>query len=601
MGIPLVDNDRMHRRSFVTGSATTLALAACGNGAAGERSEQPDDVSGETKLLGRGIHLLKLGPRGNHYTNDGNMTPGVIQSLTDPGLGQFSVITLRGADNQATIIRGIDSTNATVGQHYLFYNHMKEPDDNGDDLKDCGQVVFNHEDPDAVSPSDQIICPQALPFKCPVFGVVELSYESDCRWHIVEGSGGFFHTCTAQNYRVYPNFLAPPIGPGIVNNWNPTAQSTYDGGLNFLAGGDGAAENYTLFRIPTDRAGAYLTGFAPNAGKQADLATLGGVKIFYNQGPGTLTLAHLHSDSEPAHQFDCPNGIDLPLGPGETAFICSMMGDPVPLSQWAVIGLAKYNNNNFASASVSGLLTSAQLVLGPSNGRYPEVGTLPPASAGIIHDLDVGDAAYQIRLVSHPSGSLIGGLVSALDGIPPRGERHLIVNAGNGPIALVNGDDESLVNNRFEMPATIIGAPPVIIPSLGAVEIFKDDTDSWKPIAAAAAPPISITDETLLAASGNVDDWSPCDVMTRWPFLFATWIRFVPGAGLTLRTMNPALYDGQTFRITNYNATITIANQQSTGMTGVGIICPGLTPFTLGPFVTVNLIFDGRNNIYVLA
>ncbi len=314
----------MHRRSFVTGSATTLALAACGKESNGDPTTAQD--AGATEPL------FSLGPRQDQLGDGVNMVTGTINPYTDPALGSFSVITLKGADNQATRITGIDAARVTADRSVVLFINLSESG------IDCGQVVFKHQDASADA-ANRIICPAALDYYLPIFGAVFAIYGSDLRWHLVTDNG-YAKYVTAQALRLYPNALTPLVGPGIVNNYNPTALSSYAAGEG-LAGGDLRFEEYSLIRINTAAGETYLTGLSPNAGTDANVATLGGVKLLLNVGSGTLTIAHLNDASTPGRQFLCPGGVDFTLQPHECAWVISPLGDPNSDSDWHVIAQAK--------------------------------------------------------------------------------------------------------------------------------------------------------------------------------------------------------------------------------------------------------------------
>ena len=130
------------------------------------------------------------------------------------------------------------------------------------------------------------------------------------------------------------------VGPGTVNNYNPIAQTSYLGGGG-LAGGDLTFEEYSLIRVNTAAGETYLTGLSPNGGANANVATLGGVKLRLNVGNGVLTIAHLNDASTPGRQFFCPGGVDFGLLPGQCAWVISPLGDPNSDSDWHVIAHAK--------------------------------------------------------------------------------------------------------------------------------------------------------------------------------------------------------------------------------------------------------------------
>jgi hypothetical protein len=341
------------------------------------------------------ISLLGLGPIQDQYDPGSNMVAGTVNPLVDPALGKFTVITVKGADNQATRITGIDSTGVAVDTVVLFLNLSVSG-------IDCGQVIFNHLDESAPA-NDQILCPADMDYMLPIFGGVFVYYGSDLKWHPISENGQH-QTVALQNLRFYPNALMPQI-TGQVNNWNPEAESSYSPGEG-LAGGDCQAENYTLFRVQVAASGATLTGFEPNAGTNANPSTNGGVKVFVNVGPGPLTLSHLNGASTAGHQFVCPNGVDYVLRVGEAAWICSMLGDPSPSSDWQVLGIGR-TMATITTASIPGTL---------------------------IDNYDPVDATSGVSYLQSDWVFLEGSVDTALNSMNPgiHGARVMLSNPGSG-------------------------------------------------------------------------------------------------------------------------------------------------------------------------
>ena len=147
----------MDRRSFVTGSVTTLAFVGCGQGDDSQAPAATDGVGTEP--------VLSLGPRQDQFGDGHNMMEGTINPYTDPALGSYSVITLKGADNQSTRITGIDASKVTADRSVVLFMNLSQSG------IDCGQVVFKHDDSNAVE-SNRIICPAALDYYLPIFGAV---------------------------------------------------------------------------------------------------------------------------------------------------------------------------------------------------------------------------------------------------------------------------------------------------------------------------------------------------------------------------------------------------------------------------------------------
>lgn len=390
------------------------------------------------------ISLLGLGPRQDQYGAGHNMDVGTINPLEDPALGTFTVITVKGADNQATRITGIDATGIAVNTVVLFMNLS-------DSGTDCGQVIFNHLD-DSTADTNQILCPQNVDYMLPIFGGVFVIYGSDFKWHPISENGQH-QTISCQNLRLYPNALMPIIS-GVVNDWNPVAESSYAVGEG-LAGGNCTFETYSYIRVQTDADGATLTGLAPNNGTNGNPYTLGGVKILVNLGPGTLVLSPLDSRSSGTHQFNTPNTLPIALGPGECAWVISPLGDPDPNAQWQAIALSK------SQAMVQ--ITPALALAGLIDNWNPTDGTsgLSYLYAGWI----------QI------AGGLAGALNSMNSGIT--GMRIVITNYGSA-IAINHNESGGSGGVTTGKPFYCPGGTTFTLPEFGSVAIaYQSVNDVW--------------------------------------------------------------------------------------------------------------------------
>lgn len=542
------------------------------------------------------IELLGLGPEQDQYDPDANMAAGTVNPLTDPALGNFTVIVVKGADNQATRITGIDATDVKVNTVVLFLNLSISG-------IDCGQVIFNHLD-DSTASANQILCPANMDYMLPIFGGVFTFYGPDLKWHPITENGQH-QTVALQNLRFYPNALAPVIA-GVVNNWNFTAETSYPAGEG-LAGGNLAFETYSYIRVQTDIGGATLTGLAPNAGTNANSYTNGGMKILVNLGPGVLTLSPLDSRSGANHQFKTPNSQAVTIPPNGAAIVVEPLGDPDEDALWQVIALAQdithgltlVLTGNPAIEGAGGIaLTTQSLLITPA-----VTPAALPAVPTVTHDWNPGSTDLIIDVATNANGSILGGLIGADDTVAGVGETRILRNVGGGPLILLNEDSGSV--QQFVTPS---GAPAVI-QSLDNAIVQRNSSEKWTVLTSGKtgvlAHPNPITPAVLAAT--NIQDWNPVGLTGSnqgLSYLFTSWIKAQGQVGSVLQTMLPS-YEGHRIVLSNYASGFTIAtNHAATGGGGVPFHCPGGTPgtddFVVLTQASVELIFDADNQFWLV-
>jgi len=387
------------------------------------------------------VPQIQLGPEQDQFGDGVNMATGTINPYTDPAIGSFSVIKIKGADNQATRITGIDATHAVADRTCILFRNESESG------TDCGQVVFKHKDAAATS-TNQIWCPGNIDYMLPMGGCVFVVYGSDHLWHIVSEGGQSKYT-TTMGLRLYPTGEVASSISGQLNNWNPTMGTTYTAGQG-LAGGDLTAQEYALIRVPVLAVGATLTGFAPSALTNANIETLGGVKILYNEGPGPLTLSHLNGAST-VGQFECPNGRDHLVRPGEAAIICSMLGDPNPDSNWRVLG----TGHNLARVFPATL------------------------AASTIDNWNPVDQTSGASFLQSDWIEMTGSVGTHLNSMNPgvHGRRVLLTNHGGLTInhGLSGGSGGVTTGKQFVCP----GGVAFVLGSFASVDIMYDANNAW--------------------------------------------------------------------------------------------------------------------------
>jgi hypothetical protein len=268
------------------------------------------------KLLGAGggsaggSAKLSLIPAPDPFGGGVNMPEGVVNNYTDPSIASKSFLIWKGADNQGTILTGIDSTGVSPGDVKFFLNLSESG-------IDAGNVVIRHQDTGS-SATNRIVTPDTHEYMCPCFGLTILIYGSDLRWHIATESGWAKKVVT-QALHFYPNMQvgtnASPIS-GTLNDWDPTGEALFAGTLG-IAGSNCLFRDHTLIRVLTAVAGATITGL--HTGGDGTPQDFGPVKVFLNQGPGFVTFKHLSGSSAVENRLNCPNSRDLIVPPGGSA------------------------------------------------------------------------------------------------------------------------------------------------------------------------------------------------------------------------------------------------------------------------------------------
>lgn len=383
--------------------------------------------------------LFSLGPEITQYDPGTDMPGGIINPLEYPtALGLFTVIELRGADSQATRITGIDASAVTSDKSVVLFINTSPTG------IDCGQVVFYHLNSGTAS-ENQIWCPGNVDYTLANGGGIFCRYGNDNKWHILD-NGATARYGVFESIRLYPCALMPQITGTLTdptNNWNPTAESSYGddpptGGVGVgLAGGDCTAEEYTLQRI-TGVATACLTGYAPNAGNNDDLPTLGGVRLFYNEGLYPITFRHLNGASTEGRQFECPEGVDYVLKPGEGVWGCSMFSDPNPDSNMRLFGPNRQARVQIITASIPGeQIDNWNPVDATSGVDFTQADWIVanPSVDTVINSINPGINGQRITLSADGGGMVLnhnesGGSGGITTGVPiycPGGESFTLV------------------------------------------------------------------------------------------------------------------------------------------------------------------------------
>jgi hypothetical protein len=527
-----------------------------------------------------------------------NMPTNVINNYDDASIPTADVLIWKGADNEGTILTGMESYGLTAGKLRYFFNPSISE-------QDVGTVTLKHEHAGS-DPENRFACPGEVDYQVDIHAVTIMmrGYKGgvdpltcgDPRWVIV-GTSKFKKVLT-QALHLFPNLqVGTPAAPlsGSLDNYNPTGPSVFSG--FGIAGSDLVGKNHTLWRMFVDAAGATLTGL-DGAATNNETEDFGRVHVMYNHGPGVLTVAHRSGSSDVENQIWCPNQRDLKIPADGTVWLIKpYMASPDPglTAQWRVIGTS-FSNEVFPSVTTEGAVTTKQLILTPAVSPAALAKFTSPTS-----NLNPGTNTV-IRITPHADGSLLDGIVPSVAG----GDTRIVLNVGTGPLILLDeANSASSAGNRFMFP----GAKPVVVPARFGITLRYDSTSGGWLLASAPLPleslPISISVATLAATT--VNNLAPVDATTGLPGRYAYWWKVSGQVGTIITGIEstpaglPAYGDGDRILLTNGGSGLTISHAHASSSVGNKIYCPGGTNVVLAQYGSAELIKHAGAGAWMLT
>jgi hypothetical protein len=506
----------------------------------------------DTNISALSTDELSITPADQWTDGASNLPAGVINDFTTAYMSSRTLIEVRGADNQGTIVTGIDSTGTSPGDVRIFL-------DSSISGIDVGTIVFTCQDPRSLA-GNRIVCPGDYPYIEPIHGMSMFVRGNDSRWHVF-GNNGWSQRAIVQSLQLSPTLTVGQATPmcGQLDNWNPTADCLYGAGQG-IAGSNCELRDHTLVRVYVCAGGATITGIQNNGLSNA--RDWGPVKILMNYGPGPLTLSYLNSASAGANELITPSRRDLHLNTGESVMLVEPYPDPLGSPQWHVVGLAS-SNESFPSVTTSGALTARSSRLTPSTTL-----TLP---AGLTSDLDAGTSAIA-RLVAAPNGSIVDGFVPH-GPVPQDGQELIVRDVGSGPLVLM---PDLLSSSEADHRITLPGNCPITLTTAGAATFSYDDWGRWaltgRPTDAAEVRVVP-----AVMAATSIADWSPKDASTGFDWQYATTIIAQGSVGTVLRTMEPPTCEHGRWLLKNYGSAYTIKHFAAATAHGKAFYLPGGT------------------------
>jgi len=509
---------------------------------------------------------LVLTPVAPFINGNGQIPLGYNNDLSDPSMPTYTRFIWRGADNNASLITGIDATDVPDGAIRIIQNMAVVG-------LDCGQIILvNENTPEALNsqPQNRIVGPGNYDFTIPPYGLCVLmrgeNAAGDPRWLVVD-TNGWVRKCIAQSLQIYPHLNIGSETPisGRLDNWNPLGDAEFGSPNLGIAGSNLKFPDHTALEINTDAAGAAITGLYNTY--NTDSTDWGPIKILVNNGPGALTIRHEDANSSDQNQILCPGGLDIVLNQYESCIVWLPFYTG-HINRWNVLAIAKADG------------------LSPSFNA-----TALPSVPAVTDDWNPGSPATRIRVLTNANGSALGGLVGAMGVDNPdtgRGETRVLTNLGPGPLVLISASPGSSAGNQFNIDAS---ARLVIRPT-HSVTLFKDEGNDWLVFPQSDALQ-SITPTALPGSS--VNDWAPVDNFTGFPLnMGARWIRMTASGGTILTGIDgTGFITGERLLLTNYGSGMTIDNQSSSSLVANRITTPGggsPGDFVLGTFCSVWLI-----------
>ena len=539
-----------------------------------------------------------------------NMTPGYIADWTQPGLQDHTNLAWAGADNEGTVLTGIDSTGIGEGAIRMFVNSSVSGNDVGT------VVLLDETDPHVTAgpfaslAANRICTPQRTPYKVANQEVVMLQLRRDSadnvRWFVIAGQTRQT-TVTAQLFGFYPHLQVGTPGVPIVglqSDWAPVGVP-YLGNASQLTvdGGDCTdPEHFTFWNIFTDNAGASIGGIAPTPTD----AGWGVLRFIYNSGPGVLTLKNLDGGSLPANQLVLPYGRDYVLQPLSGAWLMLPYLDEGlgTNPQWRLMGVS---NDTFPSLNTTGRTTTQSLT------TMPELSPAALASVpAVTSDFNPGGDDAVINVATNANGSILDGIVPAQPLVG--NEIRILRNTGSGPLVILDElSSASAAGNRFTLPGAFVGGaskPIVVAPFSELLIQYRPAFGRWCIAGngqnrALDATPLSVTPAVMFA--GNVNDWAPVDAVTALAGRYASFWRVQGAVGTNLTGIDAApaglapFTHGDRVTLLNLGGGLTIKHSDAGSAAANQIYCPGGADVVLAAYGAVELLRDQLSNAWFLV
>lgn len=519
-----------------------------------------------------------------------NLPAGRSNNFVIPNLQTHPIIEIHGADNQGTILTGIDATGILPGMVRILM------DTQAAGQQDAGTFSLTHEDDDSLE-DNRVICPNQTDYVGPPNGITILVRGNDQRWH-VGGTNGRAYRAIVQSLQLYPKCRIGNVTPlsGTHDNWNPTGAANL-GGLG-VAGSDATFRNHSFIDISTDIAGARINGLEMGT-PQVDPAFYGAVKVLHNQGPGDLVLGHsAGAPADAKNRMFFPQNEDVTLKAGETAWVIHAYLDPDTTQPgFRCIALAQ-NKHLTTRITVSGRTTTRQLTIATKDTPAQLA-----AHSTVTINWDPGSGAVAAAN-THNNGSIIDGMVPVQPLVP--GETKIVQNVGAGPLAIFNEGSGSDPDFRFVMPS----GRPIVLPTRGSSPFRFDESGKWNLIGSEPEIPMSVSITPAALPASKVDNYSPTDATTGWPGRLAKVWRIQGQVLSAIGSIEatpaglPAFMHGERILLINYGGSMLIKNLDSGADTGNAIRCPpggaNNPDYTLLDGASVWVVRDGIGNGWFL-
>ncbi len=514
-----------------------------------------------------------------------NMPTGYIANWTQPGLATHTNLVWRGADNQATVVTGIDATGIAEGAVRIFNNATLSPGDAG------SVVLLDQSDPRANAgpwasdPDNRICTPLQLPYKCdkqqPLVVQRRRDETDQVRWYVLMGAARKVFL-QVQALGLYPHLqVGSPAAPisGVVDNWNPVGEPyqgnpeglTVDGGDAFAGG-----REFTFWNVFVDAAGLDVTGLltSPGSGPPTDY---GPIRFIFNQGPGEIRFADHGGTSDVWNQLVLPHArtYRLPAQSG-ALFIRPYLDEGLgPTVQWRLIGVS---NEVFPSVNTTGRTTTRALTLDQQENVV--------LAAGLNSNVDISDAAT-VNFIPPAAGSIVDGMIPSEPLVG--NEVRLLRNNGLGPMALI-GELSSVsgINNRLVLAD---GRPLVLPPTAYALMQYVPLVGKWYSLQQVVTSRLPAVINAAPFAAAPVIDFAPVDAVTGWNGRYAGTWNVAGAVGTTLDGIDPAppgaapYVDGDEILIVNGSSGFIVVHASGLNANpGSRIFLPGGANITLSQF-----------------
>jgi hypothetical protein len=537
------------------------------------------------------------------YGPGANMPAGYVANWTQPGLATHTNLEWRGADNQGTVLTGIDATGIPEGAVRIFNNATLSPGDAG------SVVLVDEGDARAtagpwMSLADNRICtPGQMDYRVHKQDVCVMqrrrNANGDIRWVVLSGSARKLWLWV-QQLALYPHNTigsnAAPIA-GVVNNWNPVGRP-FGGnpeGLTVDGGNANDSRTFTFWNVFADAGGLRVTGLehSPLNGLPTDWGVL---RFIFNSGPGPITFGHLDGGSNVECQLRLPNDRDyvLPVNCGAW-FITPYLDESIGVTvQWRMMGVS---NEVFPSVNTDGRTTTRQVTLRP-----PSTPVALAAVPAITSDWQPDPAnplgpSTVIKVSADLNGSVLDGIVPFAPLVP--GEVYTLLNVG-GRLAIQNESaSASAVNNRFTLP----GGSPIMLPGQGSLLIRYDESSKWCCVDSRQVRSwdfVSILPAVLPAA--NVNDYAPTDAASGWPGRYAKFWRLQGAVGTNLTGIGPGAFqayqDGDEIELENAASGLTIVHNSGLSALGNRFSCPGAANFVFANGMIIVIRYNQPNQVW---